>query len=221
MSREQGRQKLSGIPEAMRCGVIVDMQKLSEKKNRYRKQPRFVIANYSLSSFPRYIIGREYIGFSKPRIGIEDLKSLRIDKSVKFDGKTVRVAEWAKNNIVLEFKKGNGNPDEEKIEKHTVCPNKPICIMNNSGMYDRVSNGYFCCWTSWREFLQYYFRIRWERWVDDCRAKIIGLPSYYSARAIRGRWIFRWNWFKAQVSKVFDVDIPVKWGKKRLEYRSH
>ena len=187
------------------------MQKLSEKKSKHRKKPRFVIADFSLSSFPRYITGRKNIGFSKPRIGINELKSFRIDKSVKFDGKTVRVAEWTKDNIVLQFEKGHCNPDEEKIEIRTVRPNEPICTRNNSWIYDRVCNGYVCCWTSWREFLQYYSRVRWDRWVDDRRAEIIGLPSYYSAEAIRRRWKFRRNWVNGVVDELFHLDRPVKW----------
>ena len=195
----------------MRYGVIDGMQRLFEKANGHRKKPRFVIADFSLSSFPRYLTGRKYIGFSKPRIGINELKSLRIDKSVKFDGKTVRVAEWTKDNIVLQFEKGHCNPDEEKNEIRTVRPNEPICTRNNSWIYDRVCNGYFCCWTSWRAFLQYYSRVRWERWVDDRRAKIIGLPSYYSAEAIRRRWKFRRNWVNVVVDELFHLDRPVKW----------
>ena len=190
------------------------MQKIFETTNGHRKKPRFVIANFSLSSYPIYLGGSRssgnYVGFSKPKIRVYDLESFRIDESVKFGSDTVRVAEWTKDSIVLQFEKEYCRPDEEKIEKRTVCPNKPICTVYNSGVYDRISDGYFCCWTSWREFLQYYFRVRWDRWIQDRKLQIINLPSHYSAEAIRRRWKFRWSRFAVMMSK-YDVDIPIKW----------
>ncbi len=191
------------------------MQILSETKKSQRKKPEFVIANFSLTSYPIYLGGsrssENYVGFSKPKIKIYDLESFRIDESVKFGSDTVRVSEWTKDSIVLQFEKEYCRCDGEKIEKRTICPNKPICTIYNSSLYDRISDGYFCCWTSWREFLQYYLRTRWARWLQDRKIQIIELPSHYSAQAIRRRWKFMWNRVNGLVDELFHLDRPVKW----------
>ena len=187
----------------------------SEIMKRRRRKPEFVIASFSLTRHPRYKGGSRssgnYIGFSKPIIQISRFESFYIDECVKFGNDIVRVIDWMKDSIALQFEKGYCGPNEGKIEIRTVCPNKPISTGFNPDLYDLSCECFFCCWTSPKKFLQYLFEVKWERWVDDSRAQIIGLPSYFSARAIRWRWNYWRNRLNGVVDELLHLDRPVRW----------
>ena len=159
-----------------------------------KNEPEYVIASFSLHSYPRFKSGysSDYIGWSKPTISVRQLESLQIGQLVRFGGENVRVADRSGDSITLQFE---SIYDKEKQETRTVSLNEPVETGYVADLYDASHSFYFGCWTSWRTFLKYYLGVKWDRWVDDRRAQIIRLPTHYSAKAIKRRWKIRWLGF--------------------------
>lgn len=186
----------------------------SNPKSKSRKKPEFVIAEFSLYKHPRFKNGAfsGFIGWSKPIIEIQLFELLYVDQPVRFGREFVRVVDWSRDSIVLQFDKSiEHTHDEEEGETRVVRFNEPIKTGYEPNMCDASCSYYFGCWTSWRSFLKYYLGVKWVRWVDDRRIQIITLPSRYTATAIKRRWKMRWQWFNRKIDEIFDLDRPIKW----------
>ncbi len=188
------------------------VKKSSDLKSIFRKKPEFVIARFSLYGHPRFKgytrSPSNYVGWSKPIIDIVEIESLQIDQQIRFNGCTVQVVDWSEDSIVLQFERENSHiPGREINEQRILSLNVPMCTGSYSEMYDRTCDIYLCCWTSWEKFLKYYLGVKWERWKDDCKARIIDLPFHYSVKAIKQRWKMRWNQFKALTEELIDAVV--------------
>ena len=151
-----------------------------------------------------------YLGWSKPIIELREIESFQADQTARFGNREVKVAEWSEDSVVLLFDNGKKNAEED-IERLELKPNTPKETGFDSGRFDGSRAYYLGCWTSWGRFLQYYYSVRLTRWIDDCKARIIDLPSHYSVGAIKRRWRFRRNRVKMKLDTLFHLDRPAGW----------
>ena len=184
-------------------------------KKRFVKQKKdteFVLASFSLYGHPRFKGGHmssdNYLGWSKPIIKILEFRFLRLGKVISFGNRKVMIAEFSGDGIVLQIDKEKGNAGD--TEKMVLKPNKPT-ETGFDPLCDASRAYYLGCWTSWGRFLQYYLGVKGARWIDERRARLIELPSYYSANAIKRRWKFRWRQLKYKAEDVFGPGRRAKW----------
>lgn len=185
---------------------------MKKKFVKQKKDPEFVLASFSLFGHPRFKRGNmsvdNYMGWSKPIIKILEFRFLRLGQIIRFGNRQVMIADFSGDGIVLQIDKENGNAEE--TEKMVLKPNKPT-ETGFDPLCDASRAYYLGCWTSLGSFLQYYIKVKGTRWIDERRARIIELPSYYSANAIKRRWKFKWRQLKYKAEDVFCPGRPAKW----------
>ncbi len=161
------------------------------------KPPVFVLARFGFWSHPRFKRGisyrHEYLWWSKPVIRVYERKSFRIDQPVGFNNRQIRVEEFSEDKIVLQIERKSAKPGEDHQEIKEVPPNRPVLTGHDANLYDASSESYFGCWTSRSRWKRYYLKIRWERWKDDRKHKLINLPTYFAAWSIRRAFQIRYH----------------------------
>lgn len=170
-----------------------------------KKSPEYVLVSYSLTRFPRFKGGAfsgDFLGWSKPTIKIHAIEPIRSDQPVTFGNSKVHIIERSRSEIVLQFEKSNTILGI--TEKRKFLLNAPNITGTATELCDASCDDYFACWTSWGRFLLFFLGVKWRRWIDDCRIELINLPSYYSKKAIKRRWIYKWQWCKRSLREFFD-----------------
>lgn len=149
-----------------------------------RKKSRLIMTCFALHSHPRFKGGSysNFIGWSKPRIEVYEVKTIRQNEQACFAGQQVKIIDIKHGYARLNFTELK-TPHENETREYVI--NKPVSVGYNPDLYDASCEYFIGCWTSRVLWNNYCLRTVLARQYEINISRLQRVPSYFTKRALK------------------------------------
>jgi len=149
-----------------------------------REKASLILTSFTLYSHPRFKRGTfsNYIGWSKPRIDVYEVKSIKEAEQICFASRQVELVDIGPSMAHLRFSR-QGSDFKSEIRQCSL--NKPISIEYNTSLHDASCEHCIGLWTSSKKWNRYYLKTVLERQFEINISRIRFFPTYLSKRAFK------------------------------------
>lgn len=150
---------------------------------RNRKKTSLILTDFALYRRPRFKGGpyHNFIGWSKPRIEIDEVKTIRKNEKTLFANRQVELIDIKHDCARLSF---TGRKPSSESEIREYITNKPISTGHSPGLHDGSCEYFIGCWTSRVLWGSYYLRTILARQHEINISRIQSILSYFTKRAL-------------------------------------
>lgn len=140
------------------------------------RRESLLLTRFALRSHPRLK------GWSKPRMEVYEVQTIRQNRPAQFKNKPVRIVAIQQQTVILSSALDALN-EKEEVRQYPL--NQPVRTGYNAGLYDASCEYYFACWTSEQKWNRYCLKTKRAYQWEIYTSKIRLIPSYFTKRALK------------------------------------
>ena len=157
-----------------------------------REKSCLILTRFAMHSFPRFRGGSfsNFIGWSKPRIEIYEIKETQANEPICFANRQLEVVEIEAGEICFRFiepESQNASAVKSEIKKYAL--NKPVSIGYDSNLYDAQCEFFVGFWTSRAKWEKFYLKTILAKQHEINISRLHSIPSLFTRRA----FVFYYN----------------------------